>query len=92
MKLSNIFLFITVSMLLASTASAQSTVTLTSSTGEITLTDGQTLTGTGGADTHVTIDDGATVTLDNVSITSGTSHNWAGITCSGDATIILASG
>ena len=77
-------------------ASAQSTVTLTSSTGEITLTDGQTLTGTGGADTHVTIDDGATVTLDNVSITSvdesSTSHSWAGITCSGDATIILASG
>ena len=76
-------------------AFAQTTVTLTSSTGEITLTDGQTLTGTGGADTHVTIDDGATVTLDNVSITSvdeSTSHSWAGITCSGDATIILASG
>ena len=53
------------------------------------------MTGTGGADTHVTIDDGATVTLDNVSITSvdeSTSHSWAGITCSGDATIILASG
>ena len=89
-----IFLY-AVSMLLAFTASAQSTVTLTSSTGAITLSDGQTLTGTGGAETHVTIANGATITLSGVTIsniTEDNSHRWAGITCAGDATIILANG
>ncbi len=58
--------------------------------GEILLRDGQTLTGTGGSDTHVTIADGATVKLKNVTITSIPKDNrWAGITCLGDATIIL---
>lgn len=69
--------------------------TITSSTGEIKVYDGQTLTGEGGANTHVTIADGATVTLNGVTITSITNdvnHNWAGITCEGDATIILADG
>ena len=92
-----IITLIAVSLLLsfASTASAQSTVTLTSSTGEITLTDGQTLTGTCGQTTHVIIADGATVTLSNVYITKiyrRTNTKWAGITCAGDATIILADG
>ncbi|MBO4689330.1 MAG: InlB B-repeat-containing protein [Paludibacteraceae bacterium] len=68
------------------------TVTINSSTGELTLNDGQTITGTGGKETHVTIVDGATVTLRDVNITSiprNSSHKWAGITCLGDATIIL---
>ena len=68
------------------------TVTINSSTGELTLNDGQTITGTGGKETHVTIADGATVTLRDVNITSisrNSSHKWAGITCLGDATIIL---
>ena len=63
--------------------------------GAMTLTDGAVLSGTGGADTHVTIADGATVTLMGVNITDITddgSHRWAGITCAGDATIILADG
>ncbi len=70
-------------------------VTLTSETGEVTLQNGETLTGTGGANTHVTIAAGATVTLSGVDITgiaNDENHPWAGITCSGDATIILADG
>ncbi|MCR5701409.1 MAG: InlB B-repeat-containing protein [Lachnospiraceae bacterium] len=68
-----------------------SQVVLTKSTGEVTLTDGQILTGSGGANTHVSIEDGATVTFSNVDITSIDEENsWAGITCKGDATIILA--
>ena len=61
--------------------------------GALTLYDGQTLTGTGDRHTHVTIADGATVTLSGVNITSisnSTSHQWAGITCEGNATIILS--
>ena len=70
-------------------------VTLTSETGEVTLQNGETLTGTGGANTHVTIAAGATVTLSGVTITSilsNNNHQWAGITCAGNATIILADG
>ena len=61
--------------------------------GALTLYDGQTLMGTGDRHTHVTIADGATVTLSGVNITSisnSTSHQWAGITCEGNATIILS--
>ena len=66
------------------------TNTINSSTGDIELVDDDVVTGTGGRDTHVTIADGATVTLYNVNITSITSdHEWAGITCLGDATIIV---
>ena len=68
-------------------------VTLTSGTGEVTLQDGDVLTGTGGTNTHVMIADGATVTLSDVDITSipnDTKYKWAGITCVGDATITLA--
>ena len=69
------------------------TATITTSTRDAFIYDGQTLTGTGGKDTHVTIADGATVTLSGVTITTipanGT-HRWAGITCEGDATIILS--
>ena len=65
-------------------------VTLTAETGDITLYNGQTLTGTGGADTHVVIAKGATVTLRDANITAfANSHSWAGITCLGDATIVL---
>ena len=45
-------------------------ITLDDNSGKITLTDGSILTGKGGAQTHVTIADGATVTLSNVDITS----------------------
>ena len=72
-------------------------VTLTRSTGEMTLHNGDILTGTGGTSTHVTIDDGATIILLNATIPGRAVDNasdtwWAGITCTGDANIILAGG
>ena len=66
------------------------TITLTSSSGEVELHNGDVLTGTGGANTHVTVVDGATVTLNNVTNTSINNNNWfPGLTCLGDAIIIL---
>ena len=69
-------------------------ITLTSETGDVTLNDGDILTGTGGADTHVTIADGATIWLNGVTIvnTSGVGKIWSGLTCAGDATINLVDG
>ena len=77
------------------TASQTGTVRLTSQSGIITLGNGATLTGKGGEYTRVSIAAGATVTLDGVTITdilNDNSHKWAGITCLGNATIILAEG
>ena len=70
-------------------------VTLTTESGEVLLQDGDMFNGTGGANTHVTIADGATVTFSGVNITdiaNNSGHQWAGITCLGDATIVLAGG
>ena len=67
--------------------------TLTTATGELTLQDGDIVTGTGGANTHLKIEDGATVTLinlTNTSISHSSATSFAGIECLGDATIILA--
>ncbi|MCR4859191.1 MAG: hypothetical protein K5910_00845 [Bacteroidales bacterium] len=61
----------------------------------MTLHHGDILTGTGGTNTHVTIDPGATVTLWNATIPGREDESeteWAGITCTGDAQIILADG
>ena len=65
-------------------------VTLTSSTGELTLQNNDMLSGTGGANTRLKIADGATVTLSGVTNTDITQDNIPGIECLGDATIILA--
>ena len=56
-----------------------------------TASDGETLTGTLGSNVKISIADGATVTLNGVSINKSGSQsgNFAGITCEGDATIIL---
>ena len=80
----------------------QSTVTmkkpkvtdLSTLTGNHTAEDGETLKGTLGGNYKITIADGATVTLDGVTINgeNDESYNWAGITCEGDATIILKDG
>ena len=55
-----------------------------------------TITGTLGVNKKISIADGATVTLDNVSINYPSGPNYesgfAGITCLGDATIILKDG
>lgn len=84
------------------THAESSIVTITSETGEVILKDGDVLKGVAGGNTHVTIAAGATVTLSGVTINPETlndSHSygkegckWSGITCSGDATIILAEG
>lgn len=54
--------------------------------------DGETLTGTLANNVKISIADGATVTLDGVTINgvSDSDYEWAGITCLGDATIILS--
>lgn len=57
-----------------------------------TAQDGQTLTGTLGANVKISIADGATVILNGVTIngTNSDDYQWAGISCEGDATIILS--
>ena len=95
MKKINLLPFCCALLLPCAMATAQNTVTLTAETEAITLADGDILTGTGGANTHVTIADGASVTLSGVTITAisnGEDHKWAGLTCLGDATITLADG
>jgi hypothetical protein len=59
-----------------------------------TATDGMTITGTLAANVKVSIADGATVTLDGVTIGGDGNENykWAGLNCLGDATIILKDG
>ena len=67
-------------------------VTLTPQTGDLVLYDGDILTGTGGPATHVGIDHDASVILRDVNITAITDdsdHVWGGVTCRGNATIIL---
>ena len=55
---------------------------------------GEVLTGTLGSNVKISIAAGATVTLNGVTINGVNDgrYNWAGITCEGDATIILAEG
>ena len=76
-------------------------VTTTTHPEGLTLKDGDIVTGTLDAAKsnskqrlQISIADGATVTLDGVDIKgrNGTSYKWAGLTCLGDATIILAEG
>ena len=63
-------------------------------TADYTAQYGEVLTGTLGSNVKIIIADGMTVTLNNVTINGvdNSSYNWAGITCEGDATIILANG
>ena len=88
---------------LATSTYYQSTVTMTmvpptdlsTLTGNYTAKNGETLTGTLGANVKISIADGATVTLNGVSINADGSsydreYDYAGITCLGDATIILS--
>ena len=59
--------------------------------GAVTVPSGMTLTGTLTENYKIQIPDKATVTLDGVTISgeNDDSYQWAGITCLGDATIIL---
>ena len=84
------------SVRLVQAVAAEPVVTdLSTKNADYTANDGETLTGTLGADVKISIADGATVTLDGVSINAdGTwgddEDDHAGITCVGDATIILS--
>ena len=65
---------------------------LSTLTAAYTAQDGDILTGTLGSNVKISIADGATVTLNNVTIngTNDYDYEWAGITCLGNATIILS--
>ena len=67
------------------------TVDLSTLTAAYEAQDGDELTGTLGANVKITIADGATVTLKDLTINgaSGSSYPWAGLTPLGDATIVL---
>ena len=67
---------------------------LSALTGDYTANNGETLKGTLAKNVKVSIADGATVTLDGVTINGTNDWNcqWSGITCLGDATIILKDG
>ena len=89
----------TTTLLLAATTAFPATVTLNGSTGDVTLQNGDVLTGTGGRNTYVTIAAGATVTLSGISIVKNETSTLhpaqimkPAITCLGDATIVLAKG
>ena len=66
-------------------------VNLASINADFTARDGQVLTGALDGDYQISIADGATVTLDGADITClGIGAKYAGITCLGDATILLS--
>ena len=67
---------------------------LSSITADYVASDKETLYGTLDANVKISIADGATVTLDGLIINgvNDANYNWAGITCEGDATIILKEG
>lgn len=76
-----------------SSAVASNIVYLNYLTSNYEAANGKTITGTLGANVKISIADGATVTLKDVNINGSgtwTSGDYAGITCLGDATIILS--
>ena len=74
------------------TRSAGGTVNLSTIHTNYTVSDGKILTGTLASNVKISIADGATVTLNNVTIngTNSDDYKWAGISCEGNATIILS--
>ena len=74
------------------TRSTGATVDLSTKNTDYTAQNGETLTGTLDANVKISIADGATVILNNVTIngTNGEDYGWAGISCEGNATIILS--
>ena len=73
-------------------AAAGSNVDLSTLSADYEAQNGDVLTGTLGGNYKISIADNATVTLDGVTINgvNNSSYSWAGITCAGDATIILS--
>lgn len=78
-------------LLMAVTGTWAADINLSKVSTATTAENGDVLTGTLGANVKISIYPGSTVTLDNVSIngTNSSSYYWAGITCEGDATIVL---
>ena len=74
----------------------QTTVDLSTITGDYTIPDGATVTGTSKDKKYmISIAAGATITLSGITIEqdgSETGYNYPVLTCKGDATIILAEG
>ena len=78
-----------------SNAPASNIIDLGTLTADFVAQNGNVLTGTLANNVKISIADGATVTLDNASINANgtwTTGDYAGITCLGDATIILKDG
>jgi len=73
---------------------AKAAIDLSKLTADYEAQDGDVLTGTLAGNYKISIADGATVTLDKVTINGENSsdYRWAGITCAGAATIILKDG
>ena len=67
-------------------------VNLANLTADYTAQDGDVLKGTLAGNYQISIANGATVTLDGVTINGTDYSGWAGLTCNGDATIVLANG
>ena len=67
-------------------------VNLASLTADYTAQNGDVLTGTLTGNYQISIANGAKVTLDGVTINGTDYSGWAGLTCNGDATIVLADG
>ena len=67
------------------------TLDLSTVTADTVIANNTTVTGTLGANVKISIADGATVTLKDVTIngTDSDSYKWAGLTCAGGATITL---
>ena len=85
-------LFLFALLLTAATQSAWAkTIDLSTVTSATTAADGDVLTGTLGKNVKISIAAGATVTLQDATIigSSSSSYKWAGISCVGNATIIL---
>ncbi len=74
------------------TRSTGGTVNLSTINADYIASNGEILTGTLTSNVKISIADGATVMLKNVTITGTNSddYQWAGINCEGDATIILS--
>ena len=82
-------------LLMAVTGTWAADIDLSKVSTATTAENGDVLTGTLANKVQISIADGARVTLDNVSINASgtwTSGYYAGITCLGDATIVLADG
>ena len=74
------------------TRAAPAMTDLSTINADYTASNGEILAGTLASNVKISIADGATVTLYNVTIngTNNDSYQWAGISCAGDATIILS--